>query len=293
MSLLHGLNKIRRLKKIELEVAHVDHAVRAESGEDCRFVHDFASKLGLPFHSRTLSRCPEGENFEAWARTKRYEFFDEIVRERNIDWVLTAHTANDVAENFLMRIISNKEANGISEADVSRKIARPLLGVSRCKVEEYIRENAVPFRHDVTNDDMSFLRNRVRHVLVPFLKEHFGATAFDSVGERALLVAEDESYLTQLSRELAKPVLCEAWGGPEFIATFKSAATLAPHPLKWRLSEEVLRPCLGFSVGSRQASEFHRFVVAGNGRFCLAGGIVFEWSAGMIRRIGDGGGATS
>ncbi len=104
--MLHALTRVQRLKSLHLEVAHVDHGLRAESADDARFVQARCAELGVLFHVDRLGPKPETENMEAWARRERYGFFRRVMRERDLHHLLTAHNAHDVAETLLMRLIS-------------------------------------------------------------------------------------------------------------------------------------------------------------------------------------------
>ena len=249
MTLLHACVGAQRKLGIHMEVAHVDHGVRCESTEDAAFVEAETRRVGLPFHLKNI-KPPARGNIEAWGRRARYEFFSEICKARSLDYVLTAHTANDVAETFLMRLLSNKELRPIERINCDRKRLRPLLAVPRAEIERYARTHGLAYRSDSTNADEHFLRNRVRHKLIPLLEEQFDKRAVEVLALRAGRVAEDLKVLDEICRRAVEhavdsPLWTKAWRR-------KIVAEMAklPEPLHWRIAETLLLSELGFRIGA-------------------------------------------
>ena len=199
MALLHGICAIRTMFELLVEVSHVDHRLRDGSAEDALFVKTFAARLLLECHLDVLASPPPGHNIEAWARGERYRIFAKHLSERSLDWCLTAHNANDVAETLLMRLIANKGFGSIEEIDEKRRCLRPLLAITRTQINSYVQANSIAFVEDPTNSDMDFTRNKIRLQLIPFLEREFDASVVWSLAERARAMASDESLLSQLA----------------------------------------------------------------------------------------------
>ena len=152
-------------------VAHLNHQWRgAESDADAEFVRELAGKYGLPV---TIESRPV-EHDEDAARQARFKFFESI----RIPVVGLAHTADDQVETFLMRLIRGAGTTGLAGMLPDRQIGslrviRPLLGVRRAEVIEYLKSRQLKWREDASNADRQFLRNRIRHELLPLLERDY------------------------------------------------------------------------------------------------------------------------
>ena len=154
-------------------ILHVDHGLRKESKEEYRFVRTLAKRLGIPFkgtHAKVVKHT--GESLEMAARRVRLAFFSKCVKELKLDAIATGHHMDDVAETFLMKL-RRASLCGIrekSEVGVIRFV-RPLLGCRDAELKDYLRKYGEEWREDVSNDDTSIERNRVRHEIIPFLEK--------------------------------------------------------------------------------------------------------------------------
>jgi tRNA(Ile)-lysidine synthase len=276
MCLLSGLLALQRELSVTIEVVHVDHGLRPESRTDAQFVTDECLRRGVPAHITSLDPMPDGVNLEAWSRESRYRYFARVQQEIAADWILTAHHANDAAETLLMQLISNKEPNGIRVRDDDRRLLRPLLTVRRAELERFAARTKTPFRNDASNDDQTFLRNRVRKTLLPLLEERFDPAVVASLADRALLLGEDERYLSSLAGEMADSVMTAPWGGAEWRNRLLTRLGSIPFSLRWRMVEEILRPDLGFSLGARRAVE---------GEMVVAGRLILRWVGGELLKF--------
>ena len=154
-------------------ILHVDHGLRKESKEEYRFVRTLAKRLGIPFkgtHAKVVKHT--GESLEMAARRVRLAFFAKCVKELKLDAIATGHHMDDVAETFLMKL-RRASLCGIrekSEVGVIRFVC-PLLGCRDAELKDYLRKYGEEWREDVSNDDTSIERNRVRHEIIPFLEK--------------------------------------------------------------------------------------------------------------------------
>ena len=241
--------------QIRLEAAHLDHSLREESPEDAEFVRDLCGSLDVAFHLKREEKPDAGVNIESWGRERRYAFFSDVLDSAGLDFVLTAHTANDVAETLLMRMVANKEMRTIARTDPRRRCIRPLLTVPRDMIDEWNREHGVAFIDDATNEDASFLRNRVRHRLIPFLREEFDPRIVEVLCLRALSLDEDESALSRMAEEASRSLEGLPFESAEWIREFRRAAALQPSAVQWRMIEQILLPVTGYKPGRSQAKE--------------------------------------
>ena len=226
VALLCLLLELRAELGIVLSVAHVNHQLRGEeSDEDERFVAELARQRGLELHvseapvarSRNSEIGPEiGSGIEAAARELRYGFFRQLAREGRVTKIATAHTLDDQAETVLLRIFRGTGIRGLSgihprivfeeQGRAFGDLVRPLLGFRRSALQEFLRERGQSWREDSSNRDIAFLRNRVRHRLLPMIGEEFGEAAIEHMGELAEIARAEEEHWERVHPELAAEI---------------------------------------------------------------------------------------
>ncbi|MHB8781372.1 MAG: tRNA lysidine(34) synthetase TilS [Candidatus Geothermincolia bacterium] len=199
-------------RSLELGVFHFDHQLRPESGDDARFVAELAEVYGLPFVSRTADVAALtrqlGLSPEEGARHARYAGMREAAEQFGADRVALGHTADDRVETFLARLLAGAGSGGLASIRARRDIyIRPLLAVWHHELEQWKRR--LPRQHltDPTNHDTSIPRNRVRHVLLPFLEREFNPAVRETLLRDADLLAEESSLLQDLTEPLAACLL--------------------------------------------------------------------------------------
>lgn len=195
--LLHILSNLKENAFLEVSVAHIDHGIRDDSTSDKEFVESLASKFKVPFYAKKLT--PPISNVEAWGREERYKFFDQIVQDQQIDYIVTAHHKGDLVETFLFRLLTgrmNSLSAPIKGIDLDRGILRPLLGIDKAEILEYAKHHEIPFREDSTNSDQSYKRNFIRHSIVPVLKE-LEPQSEEHIEEYLSVITEVDSYLKE------------------------------------------------------------------------------------------------
>ncbi len=235
VALLCLLLELRAELGIVLSVAHVNHKLRGdESDEDERFVAELARRHGLDFHVRE-ARVEGGESsgIEAAARELRYGFFRQLVRDGRVSKIATAHTLDDQAETVLLRIFRGTGIRGLAgihprivieeQGRVLGEVVRPLLGFRRARLLEFLHERSQSCREDSSNRDIAFLRNRVRHRLLPLIGEEFGDAAIEHMGELAEIARAEEEHWERVHPEIALQI-CGA-------AESRQAASLQVGPL--------------------------------------------------------------
>lgn len=280
--LLHAVCSLRETLGLHIEIAHLDHGVRETSSRDALFVESLATHHGCPFHLATRAGPPAGENMEAWGRRERYRFFSSILSSRGLDWVLTAHNANDAAETLVMRFFSNKALSGISERDEERRCLRPFLTLSRGAIEEYARLHHLEWMEDESNADQRYLRNKIRHKLLPLLQQEFYSRITEVLAERAGEFAEDEDAL----RAGAEPLFAQLdgfrFGEKQWFRALRVGLPLYHPAVRWRIIEELLAPHLGFTIGRAHAQRVLSFIEEERTGIQLPGGFSLHRKNGGI-----------
>lgn len=252
VTLLDVCYRIKDIFGTNLFVAHFDHNLRDSSKSDADFVEKLVrEKYGLGFFRGLAELKDCSENTEAWARQKRYNFLKKVYKENDIDVIFTAHTGSDVAETLCMRLLSNKEPRNVYEIDKKRHLMRPLLSVLRKDISLYVRKNGLSYVEDPTNFDTSYLRNRVRHKLIPFLKENFNGNIESFLSYRGRLLEEDLSTLYDLAKiELKKVNNLEKFS-KVWLKELRSILIQVPQSVAWRVAELIIHEELYYNVGKR------------------------------------------
>jgi tRNA(Ile)-lysidine synthase len=184
-------------------VAHLDHGWRPGSAADAEAVAELSRRLRAPFRTE---RAEGLRRSEAAARAARYEFLARVAREVGAAKVAVAHTADDQAETVLMRLIRGAGLDGLAGMPRRRplvpgvELVRPLLRVPRARVLAYCREHDLPWLEDETNRDRAWLRNRVRHELLPLLERRFNPRVREALLRTAALLADDAAALDGWTR---------------------------------------------------------------------------------------------
>ena len=169
MALLHALFLLHKKYHWQLAVAHVNYGLRGkESTLDAQLVETTAKKLGLPFYQ--LTKKSLSQKSEEALRTIRYTFFEELVKKYHFDAVVLAHHQDDQAETVLLRLIRGSGSLGLSAMQMKRGIyVRPFLTFSKQEILHFLEQQNIPYRLDASNQERLYLRNKIRHELLPLL----------------------------------------------------------------------------------------------------------------------------
>jgi len=156
-------------------MAHINYHLRNEdSNLDQKLVSDFCQKHKIPFHLYEVSENdnqPEN-SIQNWARELRYRFFREIQEKVNLDYIVTAHHLNDQLETFIINLSKASGIRGLSGIPQNENgIIRPLLDFSKDEIYDFAKENQIEFREDKSNQKTDYLRNKIRHNIVPELEK--------------------------------------------------------------------------------------------------------------------------
>jgi tRNA(Ile)-lysidine synthase len=175
-------------------LAHYNHAWRgSESAADQAFVGELAQKLGHDFVTATAG--PDGDKSEQAARNSRYEFLQNVTRQQGARYLATAHTADDQIETILHRILRGTGLTGLTGIPSTRVfdddfvLIRPLLGCHRRHIENYLASLKQSYRTDTSNADPRWTRNRLRHELLPLLRDQYNSDIDKSLSQLATIAS--------------------------------------------------------------------------------------------------------
>ena len=191
MALLFAMYLLREKLEIQIRAAHFNHRLRgAESDRDEAFVREFCERFDIPLTVGSGEVVAGKKGLEAAARDARYAFLHTLPGK-----IATAHTADDNAETVLMRMVRGTGLKGLGAIAPARgNVIRPMLLVTRQQVLAFLEEYHISFVEDSSNAGDAFLRNRMRHRVMPLLKQENPRLA-ENLSAMALRLREDEQVL--------------------------------------------------------------------------------------------------
>lgn len=258
-------------------IAHCNFSLRdGESDKDEELVKDFSDNNRMPFY-RIRFRTKEysmsrGISVQMAARELRYAWFEKIREENNYDFIAVAHNRNDNIETMLINLIRGTGITGLSGMKpASNRVIRPILFASRPRIEEYCSENRIMFREDKSNADTRYTRNKIRHLLLPVLKE-INPSIEDTLSETAGRLAGIDEIATDFINGLRSKLSIETGGTIIFdiekLAELKAGKALifelfSPYGITGTTSGDLINILAG-STGKQIFTKTHRMVISRN-----------------------------
>ena len=292
------LDLLSRLPEYNLRliVAHLNHCLRgAESDADEEFCRRVAARHALPFEVRRIdigSMASESRlNLEDAGRRARIAFLDEVAGRHGAAAVALAHHADDQAETVLMRLLRGSGTTGLSGMAYrnNRGYVRPLLEISRSEIEQYLHGRGLNWRDDASNSDTTYLRNRIRHQLMPLLEEYNPAIR-SRLAATAAIISDDEALLAELTgRAVAGSCMT---GEGRIVCSIGQLRTLDP-ALRRRVLRHVFEQLTGTleGVGRRHINALCDLIDSDrpNSRLSLpqGGAAIREYDRLVLMRAGE------
>jgi len=206
VALLHWLVNLGFQKLI---VCHLNHELRGRSSlADARFVEKIAGKyraeLELESANVRAFATKRKMSIETAARDSRYSFFAKVAKRRRCYTIFLAHHADDLVETFLINLFRGAGSPGLAGMhecstrcieDVELTIVRPLLGVWRKQIDNYVRKHRLTFREDASNKNLNPFRNRIRHRVIPYLEKICVRNIRPAIWRAAKIAGEEEAWI--------------------------------------------------------------------------------------------------
>lgn len=175
MCLLTILLRLREKYHLNIVSAHVNHNVRSESAAEKEFLMNYCKDNNVGFEAMTIERYGD-DNFHNQARKIRYNFFNDVVKKYDANYLMTAHHGDDLVETILMRMVRGSTLKGYSGFEKildngTFKTVRPLVFITKDEALKFDEENNIPYVIDKSNFKGKYTRNRYRMNILPFLKE--------------------------------------------------------------------------------------------------------------------------
>lgn len=244
LALLHILLELKDPFKLSLHVFHLNHKMRGRAAEtDARFVKNLARSLDLP--STVLSYDVPAYikkhklSKEEGARQVRYMLLEKVARDIKADKIALGHTADDQVETFLIRLIRGAGLEGLRAIPLVRGIfIRPLIGLSREETRQFCQVKGLKPRFDQSNIELSRIRNRIRHDLLPHLVKNYNTAFKEEVLREIELISVDVSLLEELTAKEWKRL---ATVSQKSVALNRSRLIKLPLALQRRLIREGIK----------------------------------------------------
>lgn len=244
----------------ELAVAHCDHLWATDAGT-ANHVKFLTDQWNLPFY---LSIAPSSlPHTEDAARKWRYEVLAHTAQTEGFTHVVTGHTLSDRAETILYNLIRGSGVRGLSTLVWQRTLidtillTRPLLNISRPETLEFCQDLQIPIWFDQANENPKYTRNRIRHRLLPLLKNEFNPAIEKSLAQSAEILRAEEDYLTEITRKLLPFALQDNQLNRVFLATL-------PLALQRRVIKDFLDKHINQTLGFEHIEEVVQLITAPN-----------------------------
>ena len=209
VALLHWLVECGYNKLI---VCHLNHRLRGRSSRaDAIFVQKLAARYDVDLALGAIDvralAVRTKQSIETAARDARYKFFAQVAKRRRCRTIFLGHHADDLVETFLINLFRGAGPGGLSAMrgvsvrkidNVKLQIVRPLLGVSREQIDDYVGKHRLKFREDASNKNLAPLRNRIRHRIIPEIEKQLGRNVRGTIWRAAMIAAEEENFFEAL-----------------------------------------------------------------------------------------------
>ena len=202
--LLHILNSIKVKYNLQLFVAHVNHMIRENAKKDEQYVIEFCKNIDVPVyvkHVEVLNVAKEQKiSTEEAGRNERYKFFDDVLEKTDSNKIAIAHNSNDKAETVIMNILRGSGISGLKGIEPKRnnKYIRPLIETSRDEIEKYCKDNCLETRHDESNDENIYNRNKIRNIVIPYIKKEFNNNIINTINRLSEVATEESEYINKI-----------------------------------------------------------------------------------------------
>ena len=211
--MLNILNNMicNKMINFKIVVCHINHELRENARIDEEFVENFCRKINVPFfvkHAdiKKVAKL-EKRGLEESGRLVRYAFFDEIMNKTGCNKIAIAHNSNDNAETIIMNILRGTGIKGLVGIEMKNgKYIRPLIETKRLEIEEYLQENNIVARHDESNDENIYTRNKIRNIVIPYIRKEFNPNIVSSLERLSDIAKEQEEYIQSHTAECYRDI---------------------------------------------------------------------------------------
>ena len=208
----HAGYELKEQLGISLIVCHINHGLRENAKLDEEYVLNYCDNNNLKcfvLHANIKETAEkEKRGLEETGRNVRYEFFNSVMEEVKANKVAIAHNANDNVETIIMNIVRGSGLSGLKGIEPRTSFyIRPLIEIERYEIEKYCDEENLEPRHDESNDENIYTRNKIRNIAIPYIKEEFNPNIIESITRLSNIVKDDLNYL-EIQTQKAYESMC-------------------------------------------------------------------------------------
>ena len=217
ISMLNILKEIKdeQIIKFEIYVAHINHMIREEAIDDEKFVEDYCNRNNIKCYIKRIDINKIANDMkigtEEAGRNARYNFFEEILKKTNSNKIAIAHNKNDKIETIIMHLFRGSGLSGLKGIEPIRgnKFIRPLIECERREIEQYCEENNLNPRIDKTNFENEYTRNKIRNIVIPYIKREFNPNIIQTLSRLSEVVTEEVEYVDKQTQKTYQQMLVE------------------------------------------------------------------------------------
>ena len=214
ITMLDILKDLKETMNFEIYVVHVNHMIRKEAKEDEEYVKKYCNENKIEFYSKSIDVKKLANNnkvgTEEAGRMVRYKFFDEVLEKTGSNKIGVAHNKNDKAETIIMNMIRGSGITGLKGIEAKRgKYIRPLIECERAEIEDYCEKEKLNPRIDKTNFENTYTRNKIRNILIPYIKKEFNPNIIETLNRLSSLVTDEEDYIEEQVEKIYKEIVID------------------------------------------------------------------------------------
>lgn len=214
MTLLTLLLELKEEYNLQIYVAHVNHMIRENAIKDEEYVKKFCDKNNIKLFIKRENIIEKSKQdkkgLEETGREVRYNFFEEVSKNTNSNKIAIAHNLNDKIETIIMNLTRGTGISGLKGIEPKReKYIRPLIEIERSEIEKYCEEKKLNPRIDESNQDNTYTRNKIRNIVIPYIKKELNTNIINNLNRLSEIVKENEEYLEKITTEAYKGILLE------------------------------------------------------------------------------------
>ena len=205
--LLNILNELKEELNFKIYVAHINHLIRKEADEETEYVKSLCKNIGVECFTKKIDVVKIAKESkmgtEEAGRKIRYDFFEKVLKNTDSNKIATAHNNNDKVETIIMNILRGSGISGLKgiEAIRDQKYIRPLINTDRESIEKYCEENNLEPKIDETNKENIYTRNKVRNVVIPYIKKEFNQNIIKTINRLSIVATEENDYLMKITKQ--------------------------------------------------------------------------------------------
>jgi tRNA(Ile)-lysidine synthase len=209
--LFNALHSLKSELNLKLVLVHVNYGFRgADSDLDEKLVKKLANKYKIALFIKKIEpkNYAKNRNLEEYFREIRYKFFQKILKHEKANKIAVAHNKDDQIETILMFFLRGSGISGLSGMKIkNNKIIRPLFNIEKKEILNHLKKNKIKYRKDKSNENIKFIRNKIRQQLIPYLENNYNPNLKNVLFENSKIIRDDYDLLLNLTKETIDKVV--------------------------------------------------------------------------------------